>query len=115
MTISNAAPILDDCHIGDSIAVNGACLTVTAFDKQEHGGWFQVWLANETLDRTDLGAHLLGFSVLCQVLSMIQVNERKATSSTLNVPWVPTYDLEDISCRYSDLPFDNITSSDIEL
>lgn len=59
LTISDAAPILDDCHIGDSIAVNGACLTVTAFDKQENGGWFQVWLANETLDRTDLGTHLI--------------------------------------------------------
>ena len=55
MTISNSAPILDDCHIGDSIAVNGACLTVTEFDKVQQGGWFKVWLANETLERTDLG------------------------------------------------------------
>lgn len=53
--ISNSAPILDDCHIGDSIAVNGACLTVTEFDKVQDGGWFKVWLANETLERTDLG------------------------------------------------------------
>ncbi|KAF8634937.1 hypothetical protein AX15_000670 [Amanita polypyramis BW_CC] len=52
LTISDAAPVLDDCHIGDSIAVNGACLTVTEFDK---GGWFKVWLANETLQRTNLG------------------------------------------------------------
>ncbi|THH17379.1 hypothetical protein EW146_g3423 [Bondarzewia mesenterica] len=55
LTISNSAPILDDCRIGDSIAVNGACLTVTNFDKEEKGGWFEVWLANETLERTDLG------------------------------------------------------------
>lgn len=55
MTISNSAPILDDCRIGDSIAVNGACLTVTEFDKIQQGGWFKVWLANETLERTDLG------------------------------------------------------------
>lgn len=52
LTISDSAPILDDCHIGDSIAVNGACLTVVEFDKE---GWFTVWLANETLDKTDLG------------------------------------------------------------
>ena len=58
MVISNSALILDDCHEGDSIAVNGACLTVTAFDKNEKGGWFKVWLANETLDRTDLGEHV---------------------------------------------------------
>ena len=55
LTISDSAPILDDGHIGDSIAVNGACLTVTQFHKSEKGGWFEVWLANETLDRTDLG------------------------------------------------------------
>ncbi|CCM04460.1 uncharacterized protein FIBRA_06640 [Fibroporia radiculosa] len=55
LTITDSAAILSDCHAGDSIAVNGACLTVTEFDKQERGGWFRVWLANETLERTDLG------------------------------------------------------------
>lgn len=61
LTIADAAPILGDCHIGDSIAVNGACLTVTAFDSDaaQKGGWFEVWLANETLDRTDLGESLI--------------------------------------------------------
>ncbi len=48
---------MDDCHIGDSIAVNGACLTVTEFDKE---GWFKVWLANETLQRTNLGELKVG-------------------------------------------------------
>ncbi|KAH9064080.1 Lumazine-binding protein [Lactarius vividus] len=56
LTISDASPILGDCHVGDSIAVNGACLTVTKFNALEQSGWFQVWLANETLERTDLGA-----------------------------------------------------------
>ncbi|KAF8808120.1 Lumazine-binding protein [Phlegmacium glaucopus] len=60
LTISNSAEILDDCHIGDSIAVNGACLTVTEFNQVENGGWFKVWLANETLDRTDLGERKVG-------------------------------------------------------
>lgn len=55
LSIGGAAPILDDCHIGDSIAVNGVCLTVTSFNRQKEGGWFQVWLANETLQRTGLG------------------------------------------------------------
>jgi riboflavin synthase len=49
--IGNSAAILGDCHIGDSIAVNGACLTVTDFKED----WFKVWLANETLEKTDLG------------------------------------------------------------
>ncbi|KAJ8593236.1 Lumazine-binding protein [Rhizopogon salebrosus TDB-379] len=55
LTISQSAPILVDCHVGDSIAVNGACLTVVEFDIERDGGYFKVWLANETLSRTDLG------------------------------------------------------------
>jgi riboflavin synthase len=57
LTISDAGPVLQDCTVGDSIAVNGACLTVTSFDAQQNGGWFEVWLANETLERTDLGTY----------------------------------------------------------
>ncbi|KAK2461429.1 hypothetical protein APHAL10511_005892 [Amanita phalloides] len=60
LTIGDAAPVLDDCHIGDSIAVNGACLTVTEFDRE---GWFKVWLANETLQRTNLGELTVGSPV----------------------------------------------------
>jgi len=63
LLISKSAPVLDDCHIGDSIAVNGACLTVIEFDKGQEGGWFKVWLANETLDRTDLGERKIGDEV----------------------------------------------------
>ncbi|KAF8527407.1 Lumazine-binding protein [Hysterangium stoloniferum] len=51
MTISNAAEILDDCHIGDSISVNGACLTVTEHTTDS----FKVGLAPETLEKTNLG------------------------------------------------------------
>ena len=31
VTVTNASPILGDCHIGDSIAINGICLTVTEY------------------------------------------------------------------------------------
>lgn len=55
LAVSDSANILGDCHVGDSITVNGACLTVTEFDAAQDGGYFKVWLANETLDRTDLG------------------------------------------------------------
>ena len=51
ITIADAAPVLTDCSIGDSICVNGACLTVTEFDDEK----FKVGVAPETLDRTDLG------------------------------------------------------------
>lgn len=62
MTLSNAAPILDDCHIGDSICVNGACLTVLEFDNDS----FKIGLAPETLDRTYLGNLKAGDKVNCE-------------------------------------------------
>ncbi|KAG8899030.1 Riboflavin synthase alpha chain [Tulasnella sp. 403] len=60
ITVGDSAEILNDCHIGDSISVNGACLTVTEFNLQEHGGWFKIGVAPETLDRTDLGELTVG-------------------------------------------------------
>jgi riboflavin synthase len=52
LTITNASEILDDCHLGDSISVNGTCLTVISFDKTS----FKVGVAPETLRRTNLGS-----------------------------------------------------------
>ncbi|KAL2821075.1 hypothetical protein BJX63DRAFT_379213 [Aspergillus granulosus] len=52
LTISDCEEILTDVHLGDSISVNGACLTVTAFEKN----WFKVGVAPETLRRTNLGS-----------------------------------------------------------
>jgi riboflavin synthase len=46
-----AQVVLEDVKLGDSIAVNGVCLSVTRFDKER----FSVGLAPETLRRTDLG------------------------------------------------------------
>lgn len=43
--------VLEGVRLGDSIAVNGACLTVVSFDEGE----FSVDLAPETLRRTSLG------------------------------------------------------------
>lgn len=53
ITFDESAPILEDCHVGDSICVNGTCLTVTVFDAGK--GTFDVGLAPETLSRTNLG------------------------------------------------------------
>ncbi|KAJ1913459.1 Riboflavin synthase alpha chain [Mycoemilia scoparia] len=52
LVIRNASEILGDCHLGDSIAINGTCLTVTEFDSDT----FKVGLAPETLHRTNLGS-----------------------------------------------------------
>ena len=46
-----ATVVLDDADIGDSIAVNGCCLTVV--DKGE--GWWAADAVDETLSRTNLG------------------------------------------------------------
>lgn len=46
-----AKEVLDGVALGDSIAINGVCLTVTAFDAAS----FTVGLAPETLSRTNLG------------------------------------------------------------
>lgn len=46
-----ASRVLGDLKLGDSVAVNGTCLTVTQFD----GRGFTVGLSPETLRRTNLG------------------------------------------------------------
>jgi riboflavin synthase len=46
-----AGLVLDGVRLGDSINVNGACLTVTAFDADT----FEAGLAPETLAKTNLG------------------------------------------------------------
>lgn len=50
--VIKASKVLKDVHLGDSIAVNGVCLTVTAFDENS----FQVDVMAETLRRSSLGA-----------------------------------------------------------
>jgi len=46
-----AKKVLEDVHLGDSIAVNGVCLTVTSFT----GDSFRADVMNETLSRSSLG------------------------------------------------------------
>ncbi|KAF2633737.1 Lumazine-binding protein [Macroventuria anomochaeta] len=59
LTISDCEDILGDCHLGDSISVNGTCLTVTEFDKKS----FKIGCAPETLRRTNLGSLKQGSKV----------------------------------------------------
>lgn len=53
-----AAPF-DDLQMGESIAVNGVCLTVTAFDK----GYFCADLSSESLAKCNLGSQNTGRQV----------------------------------------------------
>ncbi len=47
-----AKKVLEDVRLGDSIAVNGVCLTVTGFDAEK----FQADVMAETLRRSSLGS-----------------------------------------------------------
>ena len=55
----SAALVASDAKLGDSIAVNGACLTVVAHDAAS----FAVDVVPETLRRTNLGALVAGSPV----------------------------------------------------
>ncbi len=57
--VVDAAPICDGVELGDSIAVNGGCLTVTSL----RDGRFGFELVRETLARTSLGDLKLGSRV----------------------------------------------------
>ena len=57
--VLNAEKVVSDAKIGDSISVNGACLTVVDFDASS----FAVDLAPETLRRTSLGQAGTGSAV----------------------------------------------------
>jgi len=58
-----AGSVLDDAEMGSSIAVNGCCLTVVAFetgDGSASSGWWEADMSNETLARTCLGDLVAG-------------------------------------------------------
>jgi riboflavin synthase len=50
LTLEVPAGYLDDVGLGDSIAINGACMTVTSFDVAKHQ--FTIDISAESLDKT---------------------------------------------------------------
>ena len=54
-----AEKVFSDIHIGDSIALNGVCLTVTSFS----GNTYTADVMNETLRRSSLGSLTIGSKV----------------------------------------------------
>ena len=50
LTIATPRGYLDDVQLGDSIAINGACMTVTTFDAATHR--FTLDISAESLDKT---------------------------------------------------------------
>jgi riboflavin synthase len=57
LTLEVPAGYLDDVGLGDSIAINGACMTVTSFDLSAHQ--FTIDVSAESLDKT-CGLNQLG-------------------------------------------------------
>jgi len=57
--VISAPQVIDGIKLGDSIAINGSCLTVTDFDRAS----FSVDVMPETLKRTNLGLLEAGDSV----------------------------------------------------
>src|SRR5690554_5830296 len=56
LTLSVPSSALEGLEIGASIAVNGCCLTVTAFNTDNEQGWVRFDIIDETLRLTNLGA-----------------------------------------------------------
>jgi riboflavin synthase len=56
-----ARTVLDDVTMGASIAVNGCCLTVVGWDRDE--GWWEADVVDETYARSSLGALAPGHRV----------------------------------------------------
>jgi riboflavin synthase len=50
-----ARTVLDEVSLGDSIAVNGCCLTVVAWDDTSPAAWWEADVSEETFGRTNLG------------------------------------------------------------
>ncbi|MEC9033785.1 MAG: riboflavin synthase [Actinomycetota bacterium] len=51
----NAHTILSDVSIGDSISVNGCCLTVVEYENKSSDSWFAVDVVPESLSLTTMG------------------------------------------------------------
>ncbi|KAF5492857.1 Riboflavin synthase [Colletotrichum fructicola] len=54
ISLPETSNLLADCNLGDSIAINGVCLTVTQFETSPP--YFKVGVAPETLRITNLGS-----------------------------------------------------------
>lgn len=59
----SATKVLEDVTMGASIAVNGCCLTVIAWEVDRDQGWWEAEVSDETFKRTSLGSLVPGDKV----------------------------------------------------
>ena len=67
-----ATKVLEDTRVGDSIATNGVCLTVTAMGN----GYFSADVMPETMSRTSLGGLKPGDRVIVSGYELFGNNEK---------------------------------------
>ena len=65
-----ASKVIEDARLGDSIAVNGCCLTVV----DQAAGWWEADLSEETLARTTFGGARVGDPVNLE--RAVRLNDR---------------------------------------
>ena len=53
--VVSASTVMGGMKVGDSVCINGACLTVTSFEGEGDNGSFSLDVVPETLRRTNLG------------------------------------------------------------
>ena len=64
LRFTTAPALLDDATVGDSVAVDGCCLTIVALGEEADGSaWWEADLSPETASRTTLGALAVGGAV----------------------------------------------------
>src|SRR2546427_348132 len=76
LTIETPAGYLDDVALGDSIALNGACMTVTPVKDSAAGGEFSINLIPHTVANTTLGTLTEGASVNLEIDTIARYVER---------------------------------------
>jgi len=59
----NATTVVSDIAMGESIAVNGCCLTVVAWGESDSQSWWEADVVDETFARTSLGGLVPGSPV----------------------------------------------------
>ena len=59
----NATTVVSDIAMGESIAVNGCCLTVVAWGETDQQPWWEADVVDETFARTSLGVLVPGSPV----------------------------------------------------
>ena len=100
----DAEEILTDVRLGDSIAVNGVCLTVTSFDKNH----FEADVMPETVRRGDVPFSPLG--VLRDFRNVFRNRIFLLGAATLSLSYIPLMSWVAVSPVMSRIALDSVST-----